>query len=152
MVLLGSGTYTYEVSGEDWGNLPEELSYREATALALDSHDNVHVFNRGSHPMIVLDPYGNVLRTWGEGGFVNPHGVAIGPDDSVYWVPVPDPRRVRVEHEGIITFSDAPLALRLPLLDPQTVHDVALFSSDPNDALVGPALVFTLDPTQVPGL
>ena len=86
MAVLGTGPFTYEVSGEDWGNLPEGLSYREATALALDSHDNVHVFNRGSHPMIVLDSDGNVLRTWGEGGFVNPHGVAIGPDDSVYCV------------------------------------------------------------------
>ena len=86
MVLVGTGPFTYEASDENWGNLPEGLSYREATALALDSHGNLHVFNRGSHPMIVLDPDGNVLRTWGEGGFVNPHGVAVGPDDSVYCV------------------------------------------------------------------
>ena len=86
MVLLGTGNFTYEVSGENWGNLPDGWNYREATALALDSHDNLYVFNRGSHPIIVLGPDGNVLKTWGEGGFVNPHGVAIGPDDSVYTV------------------------------------------------------------------
>ena len=86
MTLLGSGRFTYEVSGENWGNLPGDWSYREATALALDSHDNVHVFNRGSHPMIVLDSDGDVIRAWGEGVFSNAHGVAIGPDDSVYCV------------------------------------------------------------------
>ena len=36
--------------------------------------------------MIVFDPEGNVLRTWGDGIFANPHGVTIGPDDSVYCV------------------------------------------------------------------
>ena len=86
MVILGAGRFTYEVSGEDWGNLPEGWRYLEATAVAVDSHDNVHVFNRGSHPMIVFNPDGNVLRSWGEGVFSNAHGVGIGPDDSVYCV------------------------------------------------------------------
>ena len=86
MSVLGTGRFTYEISGENWGNLPDTWSYKEATALALDSHDNVHVFNRGLHPMIVLNSHGDVLRTWGEGVFSNAHGVAIGPDDSVYCV------------------------------------------------------------------
>ena len=86
MVILGAGRFTYEVSGEDWGNLPEGWSYKEATAVAVDSHVDVHVFNRGSHPMIVFSSDGNVLRAWGEGVFSNAHGVAIGPDDSVYCV------------------------------------------------------------------
>ena len=86
MSVLGTGRFTYEISGENWGNLPDTWSYKEATALALDSHDNVHVFNRGMHPMIVLNSDGDVLRTWGEGVFSNAHGVAIGPDDSVYCV------------------------------------------------------------------
>ena len=92
MAILGSGQFTYEVSGEDWGNLPEGWSYKEATAVSVDSKDNVYVFNRGEHPMIVLDRDGDVLRSWGEGIFTKPgskvgagpHGVTVGPDDSVY--------------------------------------------------------------------
>lgn len=86
MVSLGSGSFTYEVSGKNWGNMPEDWTYKEATAVAVDSKDNVYVFNRGTHPMIVFDPGGNVVRTWGNGIFTNPHGVTIGPDDSVYCV------------------------------------------------------------------
>ncbi len=86
MVSLGSGSFTYEVSGKNWGNMPEDWTYKEATAVAVDSKDNVYVFNRGTHPMIVFDSQGNVVRTWGNGIFTNPHGVTIGPDDSVYCV------------------------------------------------------------------
>lgn len=87
MVALGKGKYTYEASGENWGKLPEGWFYKEATSVDVDSKDNVYVFNRGNHPMIVFDPEGNVLRSWGEGGlFTNPHAVTIAPDDTVWCV------------------------------------------------------------------
>lgn len=87
MAKLGSGEFTYEVSGENWGNLPEGWFYKEATSVDVDSKDNVYVFNRGNHPVIVFDSEGNVVRTWGEDGvFTNPHAVTIAPDDTVWCV------------------------------------------------------------------
>jgi hypothetical protein len=67
MAILGSGRFTYEVSGENWGNLPEGWYYKEATAVDVDSKDNVYVFNRGNHPMIVFNTDGDIVRTWVKG-------------------------------------------------------------------------------------
>ena len=86
MVELGSGDYVYETSGKDWGNLPDDWTYKEATAVAVDQQDKVYVFNRGTHPMVVLNSEGDVIDTWGDGQFSNPHGVTIGPDGNVYCV------------------------------------------------------------------
>lgn len=84
MATLGKGEHTYEVSGENWGKLPPGWSYKEATSVAVDSKDNVYVFNRGEHPLIVFDPDGNMIRSWGEGEFSLAHAICIGPDDSVF--------------------------------------------------------------------
>jgi DNA-binding beta-propeller fold protein YncE len=87
MPLLGKGKYTYEASAENWGKIPEGWYYKEATSVDVDSKDNVYVFNRGNHPMIVFDTKGNVLRSWGEGGlFTNPHAVTVAPDDTLWCV------------------------------------------------------------------
>ena len=56
----------------------------EAVAVAADAQDRVLVFNRGEHPVMVFDRDGRFLRSWGEGLFARPHGIFIGPDDTVY--------------------------------------------------------------------
>ena len=76
MATLGDAGHTYDVSGEDFGALPDGWTYREAAGIAVDDRDNLYVFNRGGHPVIVLDRDGKVLRSWGEGVFTNPHGIA----------------------------------------------------------------------------
>ena len=90
MTIIGEGDYTYEISGEDWGDLPEGWSYKEATSVAVDANDNVYVFNRGEHPVIVFDRDGAMINSWGEGIFTSAHGAAIGPDDSLYCIDAAD--------------------------------------------------------------
>ncbi len=85
-VLLGENGFTYRLSGSNWGNLPEGWVYKEATAVDVDSKDRVYVFNRGTTPMIIFNSEGDIVDTWGDGVFANPHGVTIGPDDEVYCV------------------------------------------------------------------
>jgi DNA-binding beta-propeller fold protein YncE len=56
------------------------------TAVATDSHDRVFVFSRGDRPVAVFDPRGELLFAWENVPFTRPHGITIGPDDSVYCV------------------------------------------------------------------
>jgi len=81
--MLGTGDYRYEIV-EAWGKLPDGWSFKEVSDVGVDKSDNVYVFNRGDHPMIVFDRDGNFLRSWGEGVFRHPHGVSMGPDDTIY--------------------------------------------------------------------
>ena len=69
---------------EGWGTLPEGWHFVEATSVGVDGKDNVWVFNRGEHPIIVFDRRGTFLRAWGEGMIRRAHGITIGPDDSVW--------------------------------------------------------------------
>ena len=47
MTILGTEGFKYEVDGNDWGELPEGWTYREATAVAVNSKDQIYVFKIG---------------------------------------------------------------------------------------------------------
>jgi DNA-binding beta-propeller fold protein YncE len=73
----------YEAN-DHWEKVPAGLKWKEVAAVAVDSHDRVFVFNRGPHPVMIFSRDGVFVSSWGEGGFVRPHGITIGPDDMVY--------------------------------------------------------------------
>ena len=68
--ILGSGNYRYKVI-ENWAQLPDQWSFMDVAGVAVNSKDEVFVFNRGSHPMIIFDIKGNYLRSWGEVSYTN---------------------------------------------------------------------------------
>jgi DNA-binding beta-propeller fold protein YncE len=69
---------------EKWGALPDGMRFVEATSVAVDANDDVYVFNRGPHPVIVFDRAGRFKRSWGEGVFRRAHGITIGPDGTLW--------------------------------------------------------------------
>src|SRR6478736_6117718 len=81
--IVGTGDFKYRIV-EDWAKLPDGWSFKEVGAVGVDGNDNVYVFNRGDHPMMVFDRDGNFLRSWGEGEYPRAHGVHMGPDESIY--------------------------------------------------------------------
>lgn len=69
---------------DHWAKLPPGWGWTEVAAVATDSRDRVFVFNRGERPVMVFERDGAFVASWGEGVFARPHGLTIGPDDSVY--------------------------------------------------------------------
>ena len=63
---LGSGEHRYRVV-ENWAKLPDGWKLTDVASVAVDSKDRVYVFNRGAHPMVVLDRDGNFIRAGAKG-------------------------------------------------------------------------------------
>jgi len=81
-MIIGDGDFRYELH-EGWEQLPEGWSHGDVAGVATDSQDNVYVFNRGEHPVIVYDREGRFIKSWGEGMFKRSHGITIH-NDEVY--------------------------------------------------------------------
>lgn len=83
IVCLGQRLYRIE---RPFGRMPAGLSMHEVSQVAVDSAGRVFVFRRADPPVLVFAPDGTLLRSWGEGRFADPHGIAITPDDRVILV------------------------------------------------------------------
>jgi hypothetical protein len=81
--VVGEGSFRYRaVPG--WPTLPPGWRLGDVGGVGVDAHGCVYVFHRGEHPLIVLDPEGHYVRSWGDGLFTRPHGVHMGPDDTIW--------------------------------------------------------------------
>src|SRR5207245_4828666 len=83
VMIVGTGQFKYRVNAV-WAKLPDGWSFKGVGGVGVDSSDNVYVFNRGEHPMIVFDRAGNFLCSWGEGQNPRAHGVHMAPDDTMF--------------------------------------------------------------------
>lgn len=84
-VTVGSGEYRYELV-EGWGQLPDGWEFKQVGAVAVDDNDEVYVFCRGEHPVIVFDKDGKFIRSFGEGHFPSAHGICWGENNTVWLV------------------------------------------------------------------
>ena len=80
---------------ENWAKLPGGRIWGATSAITVDRHDNVWVFERcgaedcvGSNlaPIVEFDPSGKVLKSFGAGMFVYPHTIYVDKDDNVWAV------------------------------------------------------------------
>ena len=70
--------------GRELGEAACGWNLTDVASVAVDSKDRVYLFNRGAHPMVVLDREGNFITSWGEGLFNRAHGLHIDADDNLY--------------------------------------------------------------------
>lgn len=81
--VVSTGDFKYAVE-PGWARLPDGCDLADVGGIVTDSQDRVYVFNRGTHPMLVFDRQGNILRSWGDGVYKRPHAAHIGPDETIY--------------------------------------------------------------------
>ena len=90
------GSLTYEVV-EGWEQLPEGYTHRDVVGVAVDAQDRVYVYTREQARVIVYEPDGTFVKSWGEGFFPPPtHGITVGPDGAV-WAALEPGALVRIE-------------------------------------------------------
>src|ERR1044072_5973596 len=79
--------------------MPKGESLGVVSRVVTDSQDRVYVFQRKDPPVVVFDPDGNYLGSWGAGAVKEAHGMKIV-DDVVYTTDRPDSVAVSVTLDG----------------------------------------------------
>jgi streptogramin lyase len=77
-------SFRYEVI-EGWEQLPPGYVHGNVQGVRVDSQDRVYLVTRRDTRVIVYEPDGTFVTSWGEDIFTPTlHWIEIGPDDSVY--------------------------------------------------------------------
>lgn len=72
---------------EGWEQLPAGFVHKDVVGVAVDASDRVYVLARYDPRVLVYEPDGRFVMSFGEGMFTGrTHGLTIGPDGSVYCV------------------------------------------------------------------
>jgi DNA-binding beta-propeller fold protein YncE len=80
------GRERYEVV-DGFFQRPKGWTFVEVADVGIDRDDNVYVFCRGNHPVMIFDKEGRFLDAWGEMShhfFIFPHGLSVGIDGFIY--------------------------------------------------------------------
>lgn len=110
-LTVALGTTLFEVE-RPWGSLPDGLSWGLITDVAVDSADNLYVYQRydilaePTGPAVtVLDREGRYVRHWGEELIVDAHMLCISPDDRVFLVDRDAHQIVVCDKAGVVLFN-----------------------------------------------
>lgn len=88
------GTRRYAVE-RPWGRLPADVALGNKSKIACDRKGNVYLLQRTDPPVIVFDPEGNYLRSWGGDLLADAHGIFVDAEDRV-WIVDRDSHQVLV--------------------------------------------------------
>src|SRR3954451_25180422 len=96
--VLGEGDHTFEVT-HDWGQLPADIQYGNTNGVCEDSQGRIYIHHTGyatsekPDSMVVFDPEGRVVRSWGKECKGGAHGLHIQREGSTEYLVLCDIRR-----------------------------------------------------------
>lgn len=73
---VGSADEPYALA-ENWGPHLHGIGWGETAGLTIDADGRLYAFTRTGPPVVEFNAAGDVLKTWGEGQFVYPHGARV---------------------------------------------------------------------------
>ena len=85
--ILGQGEHCYEAI-HDWGELPRTLKYGNTHGVCEDSQGHIYVLHTvlansdSLDTMVVFDPKGRFVRSWGRQFKGGAHGLTLGREGS----------------------------------------------------------------------
>lgn len=90
-----------------WPALPTELELGEVSGVAVDSHGHVFVLHRGAdRSVLCLDPEdGRVVASFGDGAFLNAHGLAVDHEDNVWVTDTRLHQVLKFDHDGALLMT-----------------------------------------------
>jgi DNA-binding beta-propeller fold protein YncE len=74
--LIGKGKHTYEVI-DQWGKLPAGLTFGTTHGVVEDSKGRILIHHTGRQSVVVLDPDGNYISSWGDDYQGGAHGMYL---------------------------------------------------------------------------
>src|SRR6266404_5150500 len=98
-----------------WPVLPEGFMLGHVTGVGIDSHNHLFVFQRADHSILhttfgqpisspavmCLDAKtGQLVNSWGDGVFFNPHGLRVDRQDNVWVTDIELHQVFKFSHEG----------------------------------------------------
>lgn len=99
--VLGQGEYTYEAI-HDWGELPADIKYGNTHGVVEDSqghiyvHHTVNAASESHDSMVVFDPKGKFVKSWGKQFQGGAHGLHIRKEGSTEYLYLCDTKRALV--------------------------------------------------------
>jgi DNA-binding beta-propeller fold protein YncE len=84
LVRVGSDSLSFEVD-TGWGQLPAGYQWGQISGVTVGTEDHVRLYTRTDHPVMVFDRHGAFVGSMGEGDMVDPHGVCIDVDGSLFF-------------------------------------------------------------------
>ncbi|MBI1357022.1 MAG: hypothetical protein GC160_22000 [Acidobacteria bacterium] len=93
MIVVGQGAYRYEAT-HDWGDLPDRIRWGNVHSVQVDRaglvyvHHTVHSDSPSDHAVVVFDPGGDFVTSWGGQFAGGAHGMQLvreGSDEFLYF-------------------------------------------------------------------
>jgi len=69
---------------ENWAKLPAGMEWGQVISVDPLANGNMLVFQRADPPLLVFDPSGKLVKSWGDGMFVQAHGLTVDKDGFIW--------------------------------------------------------------------